>query len=238
MGNIGEPWVSDKLASLLGKLSPQQAAGVRRIVDAELRGVPITPLLDCPGQICTSTTFYGSGKTHRGWRNKPDFQAALLQAREDYRSWLLEHGAQETLVLLTEAGPPAAVELRRQATGDVAAVDALGQKLDEAVAARDEEMVRTFAYALGISGVSAARLPLERALLSDAGPWEPKTYQVLAEALATIARAMDADRQKAAMGILDRIDKSTASKAPAPSAGPAVVVYIPDNGRNDRTPGN
>lgn len=236
MGNIGEPWVSDKLASLLGKLSPQQAAGVRRIVDAELRGVPITHLLDCPGQICTSTTFYGSGKTHRGWRSKPDFQAALQQAREDYRSWLLEHGAQETLVLLTEAGPPAAVELRRQATGDVAAVDALGQKLIEAVEAGNEELVVVFARALDMTKAAAARVYLERALHYPG--WKGETYQVLAEAMATVARAMDADRQKAAMGILDRIDKSTASKAPAASAGPAVVVYIPDNGRNDRDTGH
>ena len=235
MANIGEPWVSEALTVLLGKLSPQQAAGVRRIVDAELRGVPLTHLLDCPGQICTSTTYYGSGKTHRGWRSKPEFQAALLQAREDYRTWLLEHGAQETLVLLTEAGPPAAVELRRQATGDVAAVDALGRKLDEAVEAANEDLVVVFARALDMTKAAAARVYLERALYYGPG-WKKETYHVLAEAMATVARAMDTDRQKAAMGILDRIDKSTASKAPMAGAGPAVVVYIPDNGRNDRDP--
>jgi len=99
-------WASEELAKVLARLTSQQARGVVRIVEAELEGRSLSSLLDTPGQICTSTTYYGSGK-RRGWKDNEHFQRSLELARRDYRQWLLEHSTGEALAILASTAPEA-----------------------------------------------------------------------------------------------------------------------------------
>jgi hypothetical protein len=200
----GEAWVSDELLEILSQLSAQQAAGVLRIVQAELEGHSLSSLLDCPGQICTSTTFYGSGK-RGGWRHKPEFNQALELARRDYRRWMLDHGVGDALALLSQAAPEAARALRQEITGDASAIGSL----KEFLSSDDPEVRKAAAIHLGDTGQPEIVPALRSALQQEENP---EVRMALIAALGKVAAWRDDERREAARSILDRADVKTAAK--------------------------
>lgn len=204
MARVSESWVSDDLQEVLGKLTGQQALGVLRIVQAELEGRALSTLLDCPGQICTSTTYYGSGKS-KGWRGKPAFKRALELARRDIRKWMLENGVNDALTILAGTAPQAARALRQQVVGDEEALAVL----IGLVASKDAEARMLAVQALGSTGLPAAVPALKSALVNEK---EATIRGAILEALGAIAGLRDGDRRLAAGGVLDRADVKTAAK--------------------------
>jgi hypothetical protein len=197
-------WAGAELQAALMRLSAQQARGVVRIVRAELEGQPISSLLDNPDQICTSTTYYGSGK-RRGWRNKPEFQQALELARRDYRKWLLEQSTGEALVILAGTAPDAVVGLRQQIMGDRPAIVAL----EAALQASEADLRRNAAQQLGYTGLSTVVPALAAALKRE----KDRDVQLeIVRALGQIAGFRDSERRAAILGLLDRADVKTAAK--------------------------
>jgi len=220
----GESWVSDELQELLLRLTAQQARGVLRIVQGELEGRSLSSLLDCDDQICASTTYYGT-RRRTGWRQKPDFRQAVELARRDYRSWMLEYGVNDALIILAETAPHAARALRQQILGDDGAVDALAAALKDA----DPEVRRDAATQLGATGLPAVVPALRAALKAET---DPLVRQVLVAALGHVAGLRDDDRRAAALGVLDRADVKTAGKGPpAVAVGDQMVnLYLADLG--------
>jgi len=194
--------VSEELRAGLRGLSGQQAAGVLRIVQAELDGRSITSLLDGPDRICNHSTYYRRG----GWRDKAAFVQALELARRDYRSWLLEHGAREALTILADGAPSAARALRQQGTGDESAVAVLVDALDSV----DAGLRSLAAESLGRTGSPAAVPALRQALAREE---EPGARRAMLQAIGDIAAWRDADQRDAAGEILDRVDVKTAPKS-------------------------
>ena len=200
----GVAWASAELGELLAQLTAQQAAGVVRIVQAELAGKPLSSLLDCPGQICTSTTYYGSGR-RTGWQDRPTFRKALATARRDYRAWWLEHGTSEALHVLASATPSAARALKQQIEGDPDAIAVLVAMLEA-----EDQAERLKA----IKGLAATGLPsvvpyLAQALANEKNPSLRLTIIV---GLAEIAGLRDGERRLSAAAVLDRADVKTALK--------------------------
>jgi len=211
-----EQWMSDELKEITPRLTGQQWAGVIKIVQAELDGRSLTSLLLSADRPCAKTTYYGrwakggkSKKSQPGWVDNPNFTTALKLARRDYRAWLMEAGTSEGLMVLGRAAGPSARELERQVTGDLVAVEALGHAMDTAIKQGNDLRVAQVARMLGDTLLSQALAPLSRALEHD---WTPDTYGMLVEAVGRIASPLNVDRQKAAMGILDRLD-DTATKS-------------------------
>jgi hypothetical protein len=211
-----ESWVSEELQAALAGLSAQQARGVQRIVQAELAGQSLSSLLDCAGQICTSTTYYGSGR-RRGWRDKPAFQQALALARRDYRQWMLHSGVDEALSALAETAPHAARALRQQVVGDAGAIEALVEALSDGAA----EVRRQAAVQLGGTGQPAVVAALREALGRER---EPLVREALVEALGAVAGLRDGERRLAAASVLDRAGLETAVKATQAQTG--LVAYV------------
>ncbi|HUW14884.1 MAG TPA: hypothetical protein VM537_34510 [Anaerolineae bacterium] len=209
--------MSDELREITPHLTGQQWAGIMQIVQAELDGKTQTSVLRSENAPCNYSTFYGrwkkgSGKTkksQKGWVDNLYFVQALAWARRDYRSWLMEKGTAEAMQVLSRAAAPSARELERQVVGDQAAVEVLSQQLDQAVEKKNEFQITKLAQALGASQLSDALPALVRALDHE---WEPETQAALFEAVGSIASPLNVDRQKAGMGILDRLD-DTAVKA-------------------------
>lgn len=197
-------WASEELVGLLAMLSPQQARGVVRIVQAELEGQSLSSLLDNPEQICTSTTYYGSGK-RRGWKDKPEFQQALKLARRDYRQWMLEHGTAEALTILSTTAPDAARALRQQIVGDRAAMAAL----EMALCAQEPDLRANAARRLGETGQAVVVPALWAALRREK---ELDVQKALVTALGQIAGWRDPDTRAAAGGVLNRAAGKTAAK--------------------------
>lgn len=197
-------WASGELEEVLALLTGQQARGVVRIVQAELAGEPLSSLLDREGQICTSTTFYGSGK-RRGWKGKPEFRRALELARRDYRRWMLENGTGEALVVLASTAPLAAEALRQQIVGDGGAIAAL----ELGLCASDAGLRANAARRLGETGLAGVVPALAAALRRER---EGEVREALVEALGLVAGCRDGDRRAAALGVLDRADVKTAAK--------------------------
>jgi hypothetical protein len=212
-----EHWMSNELREITPHLTGQQWDGIMTIVKAELDGRTITDLLFSADAPCARSTYYGrwekgSGKTRKsqpGWLDNSYFTQALAWARRDYRAWLMEHGTAEAMQVLSRAAAPSARELERQVVGDRVAVEVLSQQLDQAVKKKNELQITKLAQALGASQLSDALPALVRALDHE---WEPETQATLIEAVGCIASPLNVDRQKAGMGILDRLD-DTAVKA-------------------------
>lgn len=198
------------------QLTAQQARGVLRIVRAELEGHSLSSLLDCDGQICTSTTFYGSGR-RRGWRHKPVFNQALALARRDYRKWMLEYGVSDALAILADAAPHAARALRQQVVGDGMAIAALEAALRD----REPEVRRSAAGCLGATGLPAVVPALREAVRREK---DPLVRGALIDALGRVAGLRDGDRRAAAAGILDRAAVQTAAKGTRAFEG--MVEYV------------
>ena len=197
-------WASEGLIEALRQLSAQQARGVVRIVQAELAGESLSSLLDCRDQICTSTTFYGSGE-RVGWNGKPQFQAALDLARRDYRRFVLEASTGEALVLLASTATDAVRALRQQIVGDRGALVVL----EVALQAQEPGLRANAARRLGESGLAAA-VPALQAVLQRERDLEVRG--VIIEALGKILGFRDGDRRAAALGVLDRAGVETAAK--------------------------
>lgn len=213
-----ESWVSEELQAALAGLSAQQARGVQRIVQAELAGQSLSSLLDCADQICTSTTYYGSGR-RRGWRDKPAFQRALALARRDYRQWMLRNGVDEALAVLAETAPHAARALRQQVAGDAAAIEALTAALrDEAVEVRCQAAIQ-----LGATGQPVVVAALREALGREG---EPQAQKALIEALGAVAGLRDGERRLAAVNVLDRAAVETAAKETRAHEGEIAYVEV------------
>lgn len=197
-------WASKELNDVLTILTPQRARAIERIVAAELEGRSLSSLLDCPDQICTSTTYYG-GKKRRGWKDDANFVRALELARRDYRAWLLEHGVGDALLVLAQTAPDAARSLRQQVVGDDAALDALEHVLRTGSLAEQ----KIAAYRLGETGNPRAVAPL----LEIFGLYEDAELRsAIVHALGMIAAWRDRDQAMAALGVLDRADVKTAAK--------------------------
>jgi len=197
-------WASDELAEVLAKLTSQQARGVVRIVEAEIEGRSLSSLLDCPGQICTSTTYYGSGK-RRGWKDKVHFQRSLELARRDYRQWLLEHSTGEALAILASTAPLAVRALRHELVGDTPAI----RSLEVALYASDPELRANAAKRLGETGLPKVVPALTTALQREQ---DADVQSALVDALGTIAGFRDGERRLAAVSVLDRAAVETAAK--------------------------
>lgn len=218
-------WLSDDLRGELFYLTAQQANGVKRIVQAELDGVPLSRLLAGPDKICTSTTYYGSGK-RRGWQGNEHFQKALALARRDLRAWIMETSTEDALAVLSQAAVESARDLKQQVTGHLPAVDVLCRELDGLLDIPGEmdmdaeAQAGALIMALGNVGRPAALPTLQRAL---GRKWSLDTYKELVLALARIGDAVRLDRQKVDVSILDRAAAKTASKGP-----PAVGVRLDD----------
>jgi hypothetical protein len=197
-------WASDELIQVAVKLSDQQWAGIVRIVQAKLRGRTLSSLLDCKDQICTSTTFYGSGE-RKGWRDNPDFMAAWELAKRDYRKWLLESGTGEALAILSNTAPDAAREIRQQVIGDQEAIVVLVKALND-----PNYMIRRLAAeSLGKTGSPIAVKALSEALETE----KAKSVRgSIVEALSEIASWHNASRLAAAGSVLDRVGVETAQK--------------------------
>jgi hypothetical protein len=205
MARVEARWASDELKEALAKLTSQQATGVLRIVQAELDGRSLSSLLDCPDQICTSTTYYGSGR-RKGWKDKETFQRALDLARRDYRSWALEHGTGEALLILADSSPDAARALRHQVRGDEQALAALTALLDS----EDDEERKTAVVGLYSTGLPQAVAPLLAAIEDE----ENMAIRLeIVKGLAHIAGLRDPERRLSSQGILDRAAVETAAKA-------------------------
>ena len=203
-------WASEELEAVLAKLSSKQAAGVQRIIEAELAGRSLSSLLDCSDQICTSTTYYGykskNGRRDRpGWNAKPEFRQALILARRDYRAWMLEHGTSEALQVLASTAPSAARVLKHQVEGDADAVTALCRLLKSELV-EDRLNAATGLFSVGLPAVVPAIIQA----LGDEK--DDRVRAALIAVLGRIAGYTDADRQRAAMAVLDRADVKTAAK--------------------------
>jgi hypothetical protein len=195
MAVVAESWVSEVLYGALAVLSPGQAAGVLRIVKAELEGRGVSSLLDCEGQICTSTTYYNR---KRGWVHKPAFQQALALARRDYRGWALEWGGRDALAILAQTAPDAARALRHQVGGDAAAIEGLIRILQTG---SDEERVLA-AAALGQTELMAVAPGLLSALESERAP---AVRGAIVLALGQVAGSRDSSRRAAVGAVLSRV---------------------------------
>jgi hypothetical protein len=195
MAVVAESWVSEELYGALAVLSPGQAAGVLRIVKAELEGRGVSSLLDCEGQICTSTTYYNR---KRGWVHKPAFQQALALARRDYRGWALEWGGRDALAILAQTAPDAARALRHQVGGDAAAIEGLIRILQTG---SDEERVLA-AAALGQTELMAVAPGLLSALESERAP---AVRGAIVLALGQVAGSRDSSRRAAVGAVLSRV---------------------------------
>ncbi|OQA16701.1 MAG: hypothetical protein BWY63_02655 [Chloroflexi bacterium ADurb.Bin360] len=202
-------WASEELEAVLAKLSAQQAAGVQRIIEAELAGRSLSSLLDCSGQICTSTTYYGhkskNGRDRPGWNAKPEFRQALTLARRDYRAWMLEHGTSEALQVLTSTAPSAARALKHQVEGDADAAAALCRLLESE---RVEDRLNAANGLLSV-GLPAVVPAVIQALEAEK---DESVRAALITVLGRIAGYTDADRRLAAAAVLDRADVKTAAK--------------------------
>jgi hypothetical protein len=204
MARSSELWVSDELLILLARLTARQAEGVLRIIQAELGGHPLSSLLDCEDQICSSNTYYGT-RNRTGWRKKPEFVKALELARRDYRKWLLDHGVEDALTILAATAPDAVRALRQEVAGDASAVEALKRLLK----GDDPTIRQAAATQLGKTGLPEVVPALQAALQKETAP---EVQGALVAALGRVAGWRDGDRRAAATGILDRADIKTAAK--------------------------
>lgn len=230
---------SPTLAALLGRLSAQQAQGVIRVVEAELAGVSIEALFEGENAICSRSTYYH--KARGGWIHKPAFQEALAQARQEMRAHRLTHIVDDAIAELKMTTPLAARDLRRQIVGDEDAVAALARMLLDNKAAVSDRV--DAALALGAIGTGRASEALVTALemLADEKPHAESVKvgeqafggvrPAVVRALGLSAQGVNPQRRLASMAVLDRASKDTADKSGG--SGHGVVVYIPDNERDD-----
>jgi len=195
---------SPELAELLARLSSTQAGGVIRIAHAELAGQSIESLFEGAGKVCARTTYYRK----RGWVHNPKFQAALEQARREIRKLHLAGAVNDALEELKLTTPLAARDLRRQIAGDEAVIDALSAIAADRQKKREERVAAIDSLAqVGTPRATSALL----ALLHD-----PEVRLNAIRAIGPAAAGANGPRRLADVAVLDRADKSTASKGAPP----------------------
>lgn len=196
---------STDLQHLLDKLSPQQAAAIIRIAQEELRGRSINSLLLAEDRICSYSTFFS--KKRSGWIHRKGFKDALELARHEVRQHRLSTVVDEAVDRLKISTLDAALELHRQITGDMGAIEALGEIA--LAAARKPEERRMAVKWLGQIGTRAA---VDKLLLVLASANADLRGAVI-EAIGLAGSGTDTTRRLSAMATLDRADKITASKS-------------------------
>ncbi len=207
----GKPFTpSPRLQEMLNSLSAQQASGVIRIAEGELRGLSMAALLHGPNKICSYSTFYA--KERGGWMHKPKFVAALELARAEVRSHGLTSVVGDAVERLKLATLDAATDLHRQITGDVGAIAALGEIVADKKRPNDERIKA--AHGLGEIGSQAAVDQLLMALSAAQAKTEVGLRTAIVEELGKAGAATNTRRRLADMATLDRADKMTASKGP------------------------
>ena len=210
-------WLSEATQAVLDALSAQQARGVVRIVEARvLHGRGVNSLLDCPGQICATDTFY---RRPRGWHHRPAFQRALALAETDLRHWIEAHALTEALAELKAGATEAVRELRRQVEGEAAALAELCALLHS----HEPGERRRAALVLGVGAHAAAAEPLVAALH---GEREADVRAAIIDALGQVAAAGNLGAARAASAILDRAGAKTAAKGAPADWRTEVIVLI------------
>ncbi len=194
---------SSDLAELLSRLSPAQAQAVIRIAEAELSGQSVESLFEGTRKICSRTTYYRK----RGWVHKPEFQAALSQARREMRNLRLAGVVGDAIAELKLATPLAAADLRRQIAGDEIAIDALAAILADHKKSADERIAAV--HSLAQIGTPRATQALVGALHDG----NDKVRVAVIDAVGSAASGVNGPRRMADVAVLDRADKATASKS-------------------------
>lgn len=187
----------------MSRLTKGQANGVVRIVEAELSGMPIESLFHGAGKICNRSTFYRDG----GWHDHPVFVETLERARQEARAQQLSSAVNETIEQLKRSAPLAARDLHRQIAGDERAIQALaGVALDESCLPPERlEAVRSLAR---IASIQATEV-----LVSVLAQADNEIRLSVLEALGSAGIGADVQRRMAAIAVLDRADRKTASKS-------------------------
>lgn len=195
---------SARLQELLNQLSGQQAEGIIRIAHEELRGRSLTSLLTASDRVCSYSTFWH--KKRGGWIHKPEFKEALDLARSEVRAYHLTNVIDDAVERLKISTLDAAVDLHRQITGDLGAIEALAEILMDATRTPNERKLA--ARSLGMIGVQAA---VDKLLLAqDEAPLALR--KAIIEALGIAGAGADSQRRLASMAALDRADRMTANK--------------------------
>ena len=233
---------SEDLKTLLARLTAGQARAVTRIAEeVEVSGRSIDSLLNGPDKICAYSTYY---RAKGGWNSNERLQAALQLARREVRAGQLGNVVNEAIEKLKLTTPLAAEDLRRQIIGDDEALAALSEVLlNEDYLSSITDRIHA-ALALAEIGTQKATSILVQAL-KKVGMWPEgevvkigdqvfgSLRQALLQALGASGHGSHVQRRLASFGVLDRADKRTADKGQRPGEG--VVVYIPDNEREDNS---
>jgi len=200
---------SEELRGLLARISPAQAKGIIRIVEAELGGETVESLLRGPSKICSRSTFYRA----RGWWHNRGFRSALELARNEARAQTMTSALDDAINELKRTTPAAARDLRRQIVGDEAAIDALLSVIKDrkAIPANADERGAAVRSLAVIGTPRATQALLE--LLDDKSA---EVRMVVIESLGISASGVNSQRRLADIAVLDRADKMTASKATPP----------------------
>ncbi len=196
---------SAQLQALLDGLSAQQAQAVIRIAQEELRGRSLTSLLTAADRVCSYSTFWH--KKRGGWIHQDKFRGALELARHEVRMHRLTSVIDEAVEHLKISTLDAARDLHRQVTGDLGAIEALSEIGNDAKRTALER--RLAVQSLGMIGSQAA---VDRLLLMLETA-ETRLRKAIVEALGIAGVGADSQRRLAARAILDRADKTTASKS-------------------------
>ncbi len=200
---------STSLTELLGRLSPAQAVAVGRIVSAELAGQSVESLLSGVHKICSRSTYYRK----RGWIRKPEFIAALEQARREMRDQNLSSLVNDAVAELKAATPLAARDLRRQIVGDEAAIDALLTIIEDRQKQSKAALEERLAAVTALAAIGTPRATEALLKLLEEKNAEVRTRVI--EMLGVSAAGVNVQRRLADIAVLDRADKMTASKSVA-----------------------
>jgi hypothetical protein len=192
------------LQAALDKLSPQQAAGVIRIVEAELRGVSIERLFVGDDAMCARSTYFA--KNRGGWKHKPEFKAAEDLARQEYRGWRLGNVVNDGTDAIKLMVPLATNEMKRQLVGDVDAIPVL-----QSVVLNSDYTLRQRQSA--VSSLAAIATDETTRVLIDLVPQVAgKLLESVVSALGDTAAGTNAGRRAVMNSTLDRASELTAIK--------------------------
>ncbi len=200
---------SIQLQAMLSVLSDQQAAGVRHIALGRLKGRSLTAILLAPDRPCSYSTFWS--KKRNGWVNKPRFVAALNLMQQEIRAFQLVSAVDEAVEELKVATVDAAHDLHRQITGDIGAIETLGEVALDKKRGMGERI--TAVRALGEIGSQIAVEKLLMALNETQSKGNSELRSAVIEELGRCGAATNSQRRLASTATLDRAAKATAAKS-------------------------
>jgi hypothetical protein len=175
----------------------------------------------------------------KGYRGSPAFMAALVAYKTALESWYLAEerravtGSQRTLRV---AASKAAERLVEQATGDIGSFFVTQEYwTDDPLPSAEilEEEYRTDE----VLGIKRKMYRVRRTAFDTSALADPKRARQIKKFSDSPRSGLSIelyDAQRAVESILDRADPETASKTPP--AGAQVLIYLPENGRDDSTP--